>query len=134
MIKQLAHICIRSLDLIETENFYIGALGMEKGFEFIREGKLFGFYLKFGNDTFLEVFQGDPGEVGNINHLAIEVDDIDKLLTQIQSKGYTTGEKRLGADHSWQAWLEDPNGIRIELHQYTEESLQLRGGRCEVNW
>ena len=30
----------------------------------------------------------------------------------------------LGADHSWQAWLADPDGNRIELHQYTPESKQ----------
>gem|GEM_PF-2460954 len=43
---------------------------MTKGFEFINKGALFGYYLKFGNNTFLEVFKGASGEVGNINHLA----------------------------------------------------------------
>ena len=134
MIKQLAHICIRSKDLSETLRFYGQALGMEKGFEFIKKGELFGFYLKFGNNTFIEVFKGDSGEVGNINHLALEVDSIDSVLEQVRSCGYETGEKKLGADHSWQSWLTDPNGVRIELHEYTEESLQLKGGQCLVNW
>ncbi len=30
----------------------------------------------------------------------------------------------MGSDHSWQAWLSDPDGNRVELHQYTPESWQ----------
>jgi predicted enzyme related to lactoylglutathione lyase len=30
----------------------------------------------------------------------------------------------LGSDGSWQAWLADPDGNRIELHMYTPESKQ----------
>ncbi len=134
MIKQLAHICIHSEDLDATERFYTAALGMSRGFEFINKGQPFGYYLKFGNQTFLEVFKGEPGEVGNINHLALEVDDMDGLIAQIRKAGYEVGEKSLGADHSWQAWLTDPNGIRIELHEYTEDSMQLKGGSCVVDW
>jgi catechol 2,3-dioxygenase-like lactoylglutathione lyase family enzyme len=134
MIKQLAHICIHTEDLEATERFYTKALGMTKGFKFVRKDRPFGYYLKFGNDTFLEVFEGKPGEVGNINHLAIEVDDIDATIDQIREAGGEVGDKKIGADHSWQAWLNDPNGIRIELHEYTEESMQLRGGTCVVDW
>jgi catechol 2,3-dioxygenase-like lactoylglutathione lyase family enzyme len=134
MIKQLAHICIHSRNLSETERFYCGALGLGKGFDFIRKGALFGFYLKLGANTFVEVFEGEPGGPGNINHFAIEVDDIDAVLERVKSHGFEAGGKKLGADQSWQAWLEDPDGVRIELHQYTADSLQLRGGTCEVNW
>jgi hypothetical protein len=27
-------------------------------------------------------------------------------------------------DHSWQAWITDPDGNKIELHDYTPESWQ----------
>ena len=134
MIKQLAHICINTTDLNETARFYCNALGLEKGFEFIKRGELFGFYIKLGSNTFVEFFRGEPGQVGNINHMAIEVEDIDKVIAKIRDHGYGVGEKTFGADHGWQAWLEDPNGVRIELQEYTEESLQLRGGKCEVTW
>jgi hypothetical protein len=39
------------------------------------------------------------------------------------------GEVSLGSDQSWQAWLADPDGNRIELHAYTPESKQLRALR-----
>ena len=134
MIRQLAHVCINSTDLTETARFYFGALGLERGFEFIKDGKLCGYYIKIGHNTFIEVFQGDPGEVGNINHLALEVDDIDGMIRRIQEHGFEVGEKKLGADNSWQVWLEDPDGVRIEFHEYTDESLQLQGGQCNVSW
>ena len=134
MINQLAHICIHSSDLEETARFYFDALGLEKGFEFIKDDALFGYYIKLGNNTFIEVFQGDPGGVGNINHIAIETDDMDAVIERVKEHGYEIGEKSLGADHSWQVWTADPNGVRIEFHQYTSESMQLIGGSCRVNW
>jgi catechol 2,3-dioxygenase-like lactoylglutathione lyase family enzyme len=134
MISQLAHICIHSSDLEETARFYFEALGLEKGFEFIKDGALFGYYIKLGNNTFIEVFKGDPGEVGNINHIAIQTDDIDAVIARVKEHGYEIGEKSLGADHSWQVWTADPSGVRMEFHQYTAQSLQLTGGTCEVDW
>ena len=56
MIKQLAHINIGSYDLKASEHFYCDVLGMEKTFEFIKNGELFGFYVQAGNSTFIEVF------------------------------------------------------------------------------
>ena len=134
VIKQLAHVSIISTDLNETARFDFGALGLKSRFEFTKDGKLHGYYINIGHNTFIEVFQGDPGEVGNINHLALEVEDIDGMIKRIQEHGYDVGEKELGADNSWQVWLEDPDGVRIEFHEYTDESLQLQGGRCEVSW
>jgi catechol 2,3-dioxygenase-like lactoylglutathione lyase family enzyme len=134
MASQLAHICIHSSDLEETGRFYFGALGFEKGFEFIKDGALFGYYIKLGNNTFIEVFRGDPGGVGNINHIAIETDDIDGVIERVKEHGYAIGEKSLGADRSWQVWTADPNGVRIEFHEYTPESMQLIGGTCPVDW
>jgi len=134
MASQLAHICIHSSDLEETARFYFEALGFEKGFEFIKDGALFGYYIQLGNNTFIEVFQGDPGGVGNINHIAIQTDDIDAVIERVKEHGYDIGEKSLGADHSWQVWTADPGGVRIEFHQYTPESMQLIGGTCPVDW
>jgi catechol 2,3-dioxygenase-like lactoylglutathione lyase family enzyme len=134
MIKQLAHICIRSADLARTEAFYVDGLGMERFFDFERNGDLFGFYLKAGANTFIEVFKGEPDKPGNINHVALEVSDMDALLEHLRARGIHHTEKKLGADHSWQAWLEDPDGVRIELHEYTADSSQLTRNTCVVDW
>lgn len=134
MIKQLAHICIRTTDLNKTFDFYSNALGLEKTLDFERKGEPFGYYLKLGNNTFIEVFLGEPGEVGNINHVAIEVEDMDGLIQRIKEHGFEVGEKKRGGDRSWQVWVTDPNGIRIEFQEYTSESMQKVGGTVNVTW
>ena len=134
MIKQLAHLCIQTRDLEATERFYRDALGCEKAFEFLRQNKWFGFYLKLGHNSFIEVFEGETSEPGNINHLALEVEDIDDAIRRVKEHGYEIGEKKLGCDNTWQVWLKDPNGVRIELQQYTTKSLQFVGGTCIADW
>lgn len=134
MIKQLAHICIHTQSLEKTRHFYSEILGMALGFDFQRQDQLFGFYLKCGANTFIEVFQGDPGEVGNINHLALEVHSMDDVIAKLKENDIEVTDKKLGADQSYQAWATDPNGVRIEFHEYTEQSMQVVGGTCQVNW
>lgn len=134
MIKQIGHICIKTKDLAKTHRFYTEILGLKQKFEFEKDGEPFGYYIEFGNMTFIEIFKGDPGEVGNITHVAVEVEDIDGLIERIKNNDYEIGEKSLGADQSWQVWITDPNGIRIEFQEYTENSRQRIGGKCIVNW
>jgi catechol 2,3-dioxygenase-like lactoylglutathione lyase family enzyme len=134
MIKQLAHICIRTADLERSEAFYCKALGMEHFFDFERNGARFGYYLKAGANSFIEIFKGDPGQEGNIRHVALEVDDIDALIDRLRRHAAPVSDKKLGADQSWQAWTEDPSGVKIELHQYTPQSAQRTGQSCVVDW
>jgi len=134
MIKQLAHVCIHTTDLEATERFYVGILGLERKFSFTKNGSLHGFYIHLGADTFIEVFRGERSEEGSIKHLAIEVDDIDEMIRTLRENGCKATDKKVGADGSWQCWTEDPNGVRIEFHHYTENSRQRIGGTCEANW
>jgi len=135
MIKALAHVCIHSSDLDKTKAFYCDVLGMNIQFKFIREDKLFGFYLNAGNQSFIEVFASDDiQDVGNIKHLCLEVEDIDKLEQHLSENGVKCWGKQLAGDHSWQLWCKDPDGVDIEFHQYTEKSTQLTGEDCIVNW
>jgi catechol 2,3-dioxygenase-like lactoylglutathione lyase family enzyme len=134
MIKQIAHICIHAADLQKTHHFYTEVLGLKVAFTFERKGEPFGYYFALGNNTFVEVFKGEPGGSGGIKHLAIEVEDMDGMIKRIRGYGVEIGEKKQGADHTWQVWLSDPNGTRIEFHEYTNESMQFKGGTCVVNW
>ena len=43
-------------------------------------------------------------------------------------------DKKLGIDQTWQAWTEDPNGVKVELFEYTPGSAQFVGGDREVDW
>ena len=132
MIKGIAHLCIRVADLGRTARFYCQGLGLEKAFDFRRDDKTVGFYLKAGNGNYLEFFEREPAEPGAnpIDHLCFEVDSIDSVNAAVAAAGYTPGEKKMGADPAYQAWLTDPDGVRIELHEYTPDCCQKTGRTC----
>jgi catechol 2,3-dioxygenase-like lactoylglutathione lyase family enzyme len=136
MFKQLAHVCIKANNLAETEQFYCGVLGLEKQFEFMRGGEVFGFYLALGSNTFIEVFADAQASAGNrpiIDHLCLEVADIDAVVDHVRAQGWEITDKKMGADNSWQAWVTDPSGVRIELHHYTPTSTQFTGEVCVLD-
>ena len=133
MITRIAHICILTPDLAATQRFYTEALGFKKAFDFIREGEVVGFYLKMAGGSFIEVFKQDGINAeakSPLLHFCLEVDDIDKTRQEIISAGYEVKEKSLGGDRSWQIWVTDPAGIKVEFHQYTKDSCQLTGADC----
>jgi len=137
MIKTIAHVCILSRDLDRTLEFYCGALELRRKFDFFKEAELIGFYLEIDQGHYLEVFKGDTvaePQGRRITHFCLEVGDIDAVRDRLFSRGIEVSGKTKGSDASWQIWCKDPDGIDIEFHQYTPESSQLTGARCNVNW
>ena len=131
----LAHVCIEVRDLEATEAFY-NVLGLRRQFEFRNlQGELVGFYLAFPNRTYIEVIKvPTAGGEGNIRHFAIEVDDVDEAHRRLEAAGYDVSKKERAGDRNWMITCHDPDGIFIELQQYTDESMQLIGGTCEVDY
>lgn len=128
IIKGLAHVCFTVSDLDRSLAFYRDTLGMALAFEFRNEkGERFGVYLSFGGRNFLELFQGGlqpPAEGQSFRHICLEVADINQSVAELKARGVEVTEVKLGSDNTWQSWLSDPDGNRIELHQYTEKSWQ----------
>lgn len=130
MIKRLAHVCIGAADLERTEQFYVDLLGMEIAFEFMRGGQRIGFYLRAGGTSFIEVFserESTTDDRPRLKHFCLEVEDINALIVKLTAQGVDVSGEKLGADNARQAWITDPNGLRIELMQYTEDSTQFTG-------
>ena len=133
MIKGLAHICLSAMDLAAVERFYCSGLGFKKAFNFIRNGRVVGFYLELSKGAYIEVFRQDQIDVeakSPIQHFCLEVDDIDQVGLRLTENGYEATQKKLGADQSWQMWTTDPSGVRIEFHQYTDHSSQVTHKDC----
>jgi len=133
MIRSLAHVCISSIDLAATEQFYCDVLGMEKQFNFIFEGHKVGFYLKVSETNYIEVFEQDSIDHDApvaIRHLCFETKDIDTVATALTAAGVSVTDKKMGSDNSWQIWTADPSGVKIEFHEYTPESSQMTGADC----
>ncbi|MBD3181108.1 VOC family protein [Candidatus Poribacteria bacterium] len=128
MITGLAHVCFTVSDLEKSIDYYQNKLGFSHAFSFINEeGKKFGVYLHIGGRNFIELFQGnldDSAKGQSYRHICLEVDDIDITVKELKSRGVEVSDPKMGSDHSWQAWLTDPDSNRIELHQYTSKSKQ----------
>lgn len=129
MITGLAHVCFHVSDLEAAIAFYRDKLGFTPAFEFFRpNGAKYGQYLHVGGRTFIELFQAGAvqpaGESQSYRHLCLEVDDIRTTAETLRSRGVETSEIKMGSDGSWQTWLTDLDGNRIELHEYTADSKQ----------
>ena len=128
MILGLAHVCFVVSDLNRALEFYGDKLGLKVAFEFRHAtGERYGVYLKAGPRSFIEMFQGTlapRAEKQSYGHLCLEVDDVANTVIELRAKGIECTDTKLGMDQSWQAWIADPDGNRIELHGYTPKSWQ----------
>jgi catechol 2,3-dioxygenase-like lactoylglutathione lyase family enzyme len=136
-IKSVAHLCLKTADLQRTLEFYCGALGLKRWFNFSKEGDIIGCYLKASNETFIEVFlmsDVDRTVSGQsiLNHFCLETDDIEKLHKSLTARSYTPKDLVMGADGTWQFWITDPNGLDIEFQQYTSQSSQSTAANVEL--
>jgi hypothetical protein len=69
MIKRLAHACLFSTNLERTKSFYCAILGLQVKFAFLKNGRLFGFYLEVAEDQFIEVFVWDHAQKNEEPHI-----------------------------------------------------------------
>lgn len=137
LIRQVAHVCIFARDLKATEEFWSGVLGLPVAFRFERKGAPYGFYLDAGGTTNIEVFQKSDSaytDSNNINHICLEVHSLDDAIAAIRARGVAVTDKKLGVDDTYQAWVTDPNGVKIELFEYTSRSAQFVGGDRVADW
>ena len=139
MVKfaSLGHIAIRAKDIDRSLAFYTQKLGFPEMLRlFYDDGSLFLIYLRITDDQYLELFPqavGDraPGrEAVGMNHLCLTVENIDRTLGELAEAGVPlTRELKVGADGNRQAWIEDPDGNRIEVMEMAKDSMQSQALR-----
>ncbi len=132
-ISGIGHVAIRVKDIDRTLDFYAKRLGFKELFRLEREGHLWLLYLRISDTQFLEVFpeatsdRAPPREANGLNHFCVEVDDIDAAIKELAAARVPLArEKQLGADGNFQAWIEDPDGNRIELMQMAVDGMQRK--------
>ncbi len=132
---RLAHVCIETADLASTEHFY-ALLGIRRQFEFRnQQQELVGMYLRVSADSFIEVIKvASPRPVGLLRHFALQVEDVDGIYRTLVEAGVAVTEKEYAGDRNYMITCHDPNGVFIELQQYTSSSMQRVGGVCEVDY
>jgi lactoylglutathione lyase len=131
------HVAIKVTDLDRSLDFYRDRLGFP---EMLRlkndDGSTWLVYLRITDDHYLEIFPGAendraPGWNANgVNHLCFTIEDLDATTGRIKAAGIAlTSEIKQGLDGNRQAWIEDPDGNRIELMEMTHDCLQYQAIR-----
>jgi lactoylglutathione lyase len=130
-ITGIAHLAITVKDMEKSLDFYTRVLGFKKVFEIPepKTGAPWINYLHINGNQFVELFydgtKDNPWEpaLRGFNHICVEVDDISDVCKKIKEAGYTLDvEPNQGCDFNIQAWLTDPDGIRVELMQIDPRS------------
>ncbi len=130
---QLAQTCLMVRDLDRSLALYHGLLGMPI-VEVVRRDPPARAYAALGTpENYLEIFERRPEEGPlperaadqplGLHHLAVWVEDLEGLAARLAAAGYPlTGPIRsvsrwVGAALRV-AWIEDPDGVKIELLEY----------------
>ena len=133
-IVGLAHVAIKVTDLDRSLDFYINKLGFPEMLRLHKDdGSTWLVYLRITDEQYLEVFPGAendraPGwDANGMNHMCLSVEDIDAVIKRIEAAGIALLlPLKLAVDGNRQAWIEDPDGNRIELMEMDPHSLQLK--------
>ena len=133
MITGIGHIAITASDYEKSIAFYRDTLGLPEAFRVDRDGAPWMTYLKTGSNDFIEIFDGhgvapeDIPEIG-VKHICLWVDDIEQTLSDLKDRGLDVDPKgaKIGKSKSRQYFIQDPDGVRIELMQLMPDSMQAR--------
>ena len=133
MITGIGHIAITCQDIEKSLDFYTRILGLPEAFRMDRDdGTLWMVYLKTGDNDFIELFTGGgdtvdtPRDASGFKHVCLWVDDLDATLRDIKDRGLDVDVNgaKTGRSKCRQYFIEDPDGVKIELMQLMPESKQ----------
>jgi catechol 2,3-dioxygenase-like lactoylglutathione lyase family enzyme len=113
------HVGIYVNDFQESIDFYTKTLGMREAFVFRdKEGKVTTMYVQVDKNTFLELAPATAEHPVGVNHIGLQTD--------LRKRGVMVNEPRIGNNHGPLTNVIDPNGLRLEILEYTPESLQRK--------
>lgn len=137
-LSTLDHCSIRTVKLAETRDFFVDVLGMEDGDR--PEFPFPGHWLYVDGRAVVHLVGVDPddpsglqeylgGDIdagslygsGAFDHIAFRAKDSEALVARVKKLGYAFRERDVPSMGLHQVFLEDPNGITIELNYFEAE-------------
>ena len=130
-ITRLDHYSIRTTSLAPTERFYVDVLGLEVGprptFPFpgvwLYQGGVAVVHVvgvdpndPSGLKDYLGDKAGDAAGTGTIDHVAFVGHDVEAMRARFRAAGVPYRDRTVPAMNLEQVFLEDPNGVTIELN------------------
>jgi catechol 2,3-dioxygenase-like lactoylglutathione lyase family enzyme len=144
-LQKLEHYTIRSLDMEATRDFYRDICGLKVG---PRPPLDFAGYWLYcdkipvvhlvpldnpiairGEVNVPPVSNGRQPGSGAVDHLAFSATDVEGMKRHLKAKGVAFKERIQAGGFLHQIFLDDPNGVTVELNYHTPKLNQLiRGG------
>jgi catechol 2,3-dioxygenase-like lactoylglutathione lyase family enzyme len=142
-LSTLDHCSIRTVKLDETRDFYVDLLGMIDGdrpdFDFpgnwlYVDGKPVvhlvgvdpddpsGLIEYLGGDIDASKLDGSGGS-GAFDHVAFRAKDPEMLMARLETKRVKYRERKVPDLDLFQIFIEDPNGITVELNYFADEQV-----------
>lgn len=147
-LEKLEHYTVRSLDMEATRDFYRDVCGLKVG---PRPPLDFdGWWLYCGPTPVVHLVPLDNpiairGEVnvpdarkreapgsGAVDHLAFSATDVEGMKRHLKKKGVKFKERIQAGGFLHQIFLDDPNGVTVELNYHTKKLKQLTAGGASV--
>jgi len=125
--RSLNHVGIAVKNFDATVDYYKRTLGFREAYALKRpDGGPLLAYLQISRDTFLEVLPAGPNGQTGITHFGVEFGDVKGAVAQARQQGATVGDAGLTPAKALFARMTDPDGVSIELMEFTPESLQRK--------
>ena len=121
MLLSLGHVTVLSADFARTERFYCGLLGLRVG---PRPAiPVPGLWLYVGDEAVVHVLPWRalalpgtrPDGQRPIDHFALKAEDRPAFEQRLRASGQPFESRRLADTDTWQIFLDDPDGARVEL-------------------
>ena len=123
LVTGIQHVGIPTIDINKTVDFYQG-LGFELAFSTTDDsGNLDVAFLKIKN-LVIETYQEGTklSQTGSINHIAIDVNDVEEVFKKLMEKNYDILDKEINFLPFWQNGvkfftIKGPNNEQIEFSE-----------------
>lgn len=125
---RLNHVGMYVKNFNESLNFYANTMGFREAYLFKDEqGKPAMALLQISRETFLELMPSDADHPVGFSHAAILVDDVKATVETLRQKGVKVDDPHPGLRmKALSTDVIDPNGLRLEILEFTPDSLQRK--------
>lgn len=119
-VMGLSHYAIRlsAESVEETAAFYADVLELKRGYR--PPFKFPGAWMYAGDSAIVHLIGGpdadNPPDTGRFDHIAFDAKGIVAMRAHLKSKGVAFEERQVPDSDLRQIFVQDPNGIRIELN------------------
>ncbi len=121
MLLSLGHVTVRSTDFERSKRFYCDLLGMRIGPR--PSIPVPGHWLYVGAEAVVHLLprlvtaapSGRHEADGAIDHFALNAENRPAVEQRLSAAGLAFESRRLADSDTWQIFLRDPDGVRVEL-------------------